>query len=400
MSTNTKNSKKEKEKDSNADQAKLYAAQADDYMEKGKVAEAIAEYNKAIELDSENPEYFYHRGLGLLKREEIENSFEDFSVVQKIDPEGEFAKEIDNIYQRIHLLSAEELTKKIKQDPSNAQLYRERGGNYQYLKMYKEAIADYQKAIELNIDDLGVYFDMGECYFEMGDYEQAWENYNHYLDRCDYCDIDDKLAEKLEKISLHYEREGKYEIAMEILENILEKNWGYFLMVGLQDRMRDIERVTATIEERNKIIADLSHSIKNLISTVIDPLDNLRDEQEFKPHVIENALKGANLIREIVNGINLSFKGSIDDFYYDAKNNAGKDSVDFSTIIFESLTYSINNMFDGKYFSTFVRQYFPTKSSFQMAKNDWAKISSDKTISEAYQSFLKKYDKALNASVQ
>ena len=145
----------------------------------------------------------------------------------------------------------------------------------------------------------------------------------------------------------------------------------------------------ARVDERNKVIADLSHSIKNLVKTVIDPLENLKQETLVKPQVIENALKGANLIREIVNAMNLSFRGSIDDFYYDAKHNTGKEGLSFQTIILESLRYSAGNMFDGKYFGKFQKKYFPTKDIFLTAKSEWANVS-QADCSDMYP-YLEKY---------
>jgi len=141
---------------------------------------------------------------------------------------------------------------------------------------------------------------------------------------------------------------------------------------------KEQEKAQAKIEERNKVIADLSHSIKNLVSTVIDPLENLKQETAIKPQVIENALRGANLIREIVNAMNLSFKGSIDNFRYDAKQNTGKNSLDIKTMISESLKYSVGNMYDGKYFATFQEGYFPTEQVYVEAKSEW-----DTTISQS-----------------
>lgn len=131
----------------------------------------------------------------------------------------------------------------------------------------------------------------------------------------------------------------------------------------------------AKVDERNKVIADLSHSIKNIISTVIDPLENLKQRSDIELQIIDNALRGANLVREIVNAMNLSSKGSIDDFYYDAAHNTGYDAFDLQTMLIESLKYSVGNMFDGKYFSNFMRKYFPTRGLYIQAKTDWENIS-------------------------
>lgn len=150
------------------------------------------------------------------------------------------------------------------------------------------------------------------------------------------------------------------------------------------------EEVQARIDERNKVIADLSHSIKNLISTIIDPLENMQKEKFVQPATIQNALRGANLVREIVNAMNLSFKGSLDDFYFDAAHNTGRDSMNLEAIMMGSLKYSVGNMFDGKYFSNFVHKYFPTREIFSEAKTSWANISQTSNKQELM-SFLEKY---------
>lgn len=88
--------------------------------------------------------------------------------------------------------------------------------------------------------------------------------------------------------------------------------------------------------------------------------------------------------------MDLSFKGSIEDFFYDARNNIDNGKMDLESIIIASLTYSIGNMFDGKYFSNFVRKYFPTKSIFEEAKSQWTRISQSNDVQEIM-GFLRKY---------
>ena len=157
------------------------------------------------------------------------------------------------------------------------------------------------------------------------------------------------------------------------------------------------DEAQARIDERNKVIADLSHSIKNLISTIIDPLENMKKDEGFRPEIIHNALRGANLVREIVNAMNLSFKGTLDDFYYDAAHNAEKDSIDLEALVIESLKYSVGNMFDDKYFSNFVQKYFPTREVFNKTKAEWASIS-QRPGKQDLVSFLAKYFFAIEVS--
>ena len=158
-------------------------------------------------------------------------------------------------------------------------------------------------------------------------------------------------------------------------------------MLEYYNKLVSKERIIEIKKEKDKILSNLSHSIKNLISTVIDPLTNLKEEQQYKDIVIDNALKGADLIREIVNAMNLSFKGSINDFKYDAEHNKGNDSLSLSTIIIESLKHSVINMFDSKYFSNFMRNYFPNKEIYLKAKNKWNQTTSTEDITK----FVKEY---------
>ena len=168
------------------------------------------------------------------------------------------------------------------------------------------------------------------------------------------------------------------------IEILLEKKQA---CLNLQNE-KNISRTK--IQERNKVISDLSHSIKNLISSVIDPLENLKKEMEIKPGIIDSALRGSSLIRETVNAMNLSNKGSFSDFIFDVIDNSGKDSICLRTIVVESLRHSIANMFDGKYFQKFHHKYFPTKDKYIKAKKDWVNVSGSENLN-SIASFLRKH---------
>jgi hypothetical protein len=147
----------------------------------------------------------------------------------------------------------------------------------------------------------------------------------------------------------------------------------------------------AKLAERDRVIAELSHHIKNIVSsTVIDPLENLRVANEYKQYIVEDALKGAGIIRQIVNAMNLSFKGSLEDFEHDAVNNSGRNSMDLQNIVIESFRYSIANIFEGKFFGNFTHEYFPTIEKYNEAKDAWKEIRNSYSIDEI-SGFLSKY---------
>lgn len=151
--------------------------------------------------------------------------------------------------------------------------------------------------------------------------------------------------------------------------------------------MDDIKR-----DERNRILSNLSHSIKNLLRSVIDPLINLRTEFPDRAITIDNALKGASLIREMVNSINHSYKTSLEDLLWDIKH-PGADSMTLQDMIAGSLQYSIGNMFDFRYFPAFAENYYPRslkKQDYDRVTEQWSMVTNQTTI-ETLTSFADKH---------
>jgi tetratricopeptide (TPR) repeat protein len=406
--------------------------------ETNKLSEEIFELNKKISLEPKNVGLYLKRARIFSENNRISEAISDYTTAIELSP-ADYA----------------------------SYFFKLRGNYYLRLKKYNEALRDYKKAINIDIDDdetlkyndevididpdykpeikilllyfafkehekLFEFFDkieyellediekekiikIAEYYFNNEEYEKVLKIYLKFysdlprmvykkflecLDKVKRQGLDEDMAEIIAQIAENYYDKGEYDKAFQIYYKLPDVNiqiaadyeaWEMmfklyeenkikmdqesqkqFLKMQLQHKEEIKQK---TLEERNKIIADLSHSIKNLISTVIDPLENLREEKTVQPAVIRNALRGANLIREIVNAMNLSYTGSIEDFYSDVRHNTGKDRMDLQEILVKSLLYAVGNMFDGKYFSNFVRRYFPSKSLFEEAKSGWTRVS-------------------------
>jgi len=180
-----------------------------------------------------------------------------------------------------------------------------------------------------------------------------------------------------------------YQLRQELLYEIpLKKNrkrlhssymWQAMQNILYLDIMREStnELQQAKFEERNRILANLSHSIKNMLKAVIDPLLNLRKEIPQKSVIIDNAIKGANLIREIVNAINLSFQTTLEELKWDVLN-PGCESMTLQDMVVDSLRYSVSNMFDSRYFPAFSEKYFPrslAKVQYEKIRSNWNEVS-------------------------
>jgi len=205
--------------------------------------------------------------------------------------------------------------------------------------------------------------------------------YCEYLNAIGNCQVkDDGLSYRISEI------ENKIMLIQSVDYNSAKLSPGAFEIMAAIERdlykCKDnlhLESIhQAKIEERNRIIANLSHSIKNMLKAVIGPLQTLREEIPEKAAIIDNAIKGANLIREIVNAINLSFNTSMDELNWDVLK-PGKDSMTLQDMIADSLKYSIGNMFDFRYFPVYAENYFPRslgKADFEGITSEWNQAQS------------------------
>ncbi len=400
-------------------------------------SKAEKDYTKAIELQPENAGFYSDRAFYYVASKEYDKAEKDYTKAIELQPENAgFYSKRGECYSAMKNYdnALKDYDKAIELYHKNAEDYSGRGRCHFEMKNYDEALKNCYKAIELDPKCVEAYLVYGKCYFERDNYEEAFKNCDKAIELDPKCveayekrgDCYEKLQDKSRAIGdyieallliswgYEYVRDDGYQILLKAeklcieecdiysIDSIAEIYYGlgeydasvfvYHARSEINERKEsEHERkvAQARVDERNKVIADLSHSIKNLIKTVIDPLENLKQESVVKPQVIENALKGANLIREIVNAMNLSFRGSVEDFYYDAEHNTGKDSLDFQSVIVESLKYSAGNMFDGKYFGKYQKKYFPTKDSYLAAKSEWADVS--QSNASAMNTFLKKH---------
>jgi len=225
--------------------------------------------------------------------------------------------------------------------------------------------------------------------------DQFWEQYEFCKEQGDYSSLTDKGIELLLKSYPGFHRTITETLAQDGSDLFIVKlkiafleassikvETAYLRAISMQyvhyaeqrANQHAQEKYQARINERNLVISELSHHIKNLNATVREPLENLRNQPGVPENILEDALRGTNLIRNIVNAMNLSIGGAKEDFIFDAMH-LDDESISLESIIWSALFSAIPNMFDGKHFSKFLRNYFPSRESFRAAQSDWAKAS-------------------------
>jgi tetratricopeptide (TPR) repeat protein len=121
------------------------------YQELGEYDKAIADFDKAIEL---NPEYavaYNNRGFVYQNQGEHDKATADFDEAIALDPEFAMA-------------------------------YNNRGFTYLKMEQFEQAIADFDEAIASNPELAIAYLNRGYAYEELGEYEMARADYEHALE--------------------------------------------------------------------------------------------------------------------------------------------------------------------------------------------------------------------------
>jgi tetratricopeptide (TPR) repeat protein len=157
------------------------------YDDLGRHEEAIAAYQRAIELD---PEYASpHNGLG--------NVYDDLGRHE----------EAIAAYQRA-----------IELDPEYASPHNGLGNVYDDLGRHEEAIAAYQRAIELDPEYASPHNGLGNVYYQQGRHEEAIAAYQRAIE------LDPELASPHNGLGNVYDDLGRHEEAIAAYQRAIELN--------------------------------------------------------------------------------------------------------------------------------------------------------------------------------
>lgn len=145
----------------------------------GRFEEAIANYDKALEL---NPDYYqawYNHGyiLDEVGRQEEAIASYDKSIESKPDFQEAWHNRgllLDNLGHHEEALKSHDMALKLK--PDDYETFYNRGISLHKLERYEQEIASYDKAIELKPDYANAWFNKACVYGFKGDADQTIEN--------------------------------------------------------------------------------------------------------------------------------------------------------------------------------------------------------------------------------
>jgi tetratricopeptide (TPR) repeat protein len=152
----------------------------------GEIEEAVADYTRAVELDPENTNAYYNRALAYQALGEPDLAIEDYSRAIDLNPQFAAAYLSRGILYRDGgepEKAIEDYTRAIEADPEYADAYNNRGYlNAQMGVNLDEALEDIERALELDPDAAYIWDSLGYVRYRLGDYEDALEGFTHALE--------------------------------------------------------------------------------------------------------------------------------------------------------------------------------------------------------------------------
>ena len=159
--------------------AEAYKGRSAVYRSKGDFDNALADSNKAIRLYPNDSQGYQERGRVHLYKNNFDNAIADFSKAIAL---GRKAPELYNILGSAYFSKGDfdnaiaNLNEAIRLDPEFAETYYTRGLAYDGKGELNRAIEDYTKAIALKPDNADFYYNRGEAWLHLQDWEKAKED--------------------------------------------------------------------------------------------------------------------------------------------------------------------------------------------------------------------------------
>lgn len=177
--------------------SKCYFARGYALEKLGKTSEALKDYNKAIKLNPKDANVYFYRGM--------------LCMVQPSDRNQAIA----------------DFTRCLQMDPINRhRYYRARGTAHSLNSQPGKALLDYDKVMEIGDKDSSLLYNMGGCYLDLDQYEEALDS----LTEAVKIDKNNDLA--LLSIAKIYSHQNQKADALKYLELAVQKN-GHVSQYGI-----------------------------------------------------------------------------------------------------------------------------------------------------------------------
>ena len=191
--------------------------------QQGKLEEAIASYNRAIELEP-NAILYNNLGNALSKQGKLEEAIASYNRAIELNPN--YATAYYNLGNALYDQGKLEeaivsYNRAIELDPNDAYAYNNLGNALSDQGKLEEAITSYDRAIKIDPNHAYAYTGLGNVLYEQGKLEETIANYNRALE------IDPNYATAYSNLGAVLAHQGKLEEAITNFNRALEIDPNY-----------------------------------------------------------------------------------------------------------------------------------------------------------------------------
>ncbi|MBF0505025.1 MAG: tetratricopeptide repeat protein [Candidatus Omnitrophica bacterium] len=211
----------------NPDYIEAYSNRGLLYYTQGRFSLSILDFNKAIAKNPNHAEIYSNRGLAYYREGNIAQALTDYNKAIEIN--SDYAQGYSNrgllyLTQGRFVQSIADYNDAIEKNPNDTDTYgnlSNRGLAYYNLGNFFRAMSDYNKAIDMNPNYAAVYSNRGLLYCNQGNFTQSLSDYNKALE------INPNYVEVYANRGYVYDKQGRYAKALSDLNKAIEINPKY-----------------------------------------------------------------------------------------------------------------------------------------------------------------------------
>jgi tetratricopeptide (TPR) repeat protein len=162
-----------------------YRSRADAYRYRGDPKQAITDYTRAIELSPDNAAAYLGRAYAYSDTGDQEKAQADFGQVVSLETDCDacdyYRRGLAYVQLGDYDLAIAEFEQSVQSSPDEAWTYVSRGHAYGDHGDYELALSDFSHAIRLDPENAEAYYRRGYTYGEKGDYEAAIKDLNRAI---------------------------------------------------------------------------------------------------------------------------------------------------------------------------------------------------------------------------
>ncbi len=156
---------------------KAHEALAKLYQERGEAEKAARSLQAAVRISPKNSERQMNLGKALIrtgKKDEAKKAFETVMKMAKED-QSELARQIGEVYLEAGLeADAQDVfLEGLAANPNDLHLFNRLGIAYRKQKKFKEAVANYEKALKIDPENENLYYNLGRAHYENGNRQKS-----------------------------------------------------------------------------------------------------------------------------------------------------------------------------------------------------------------------------------